>query len=216
MKKILIPILFLMLTLNSCNKDAIYGNGQIKTEDRSSTSFSKINVVGDFDVKIINAPEYSVQVKGHSNILPFIETEVEDSTIHVSYENRTNVINARSEITIAIPKLEGIELVGDAKAITIGNFSGQKIVLSGTGNGRIELDTGEYNSLNCINTGNFIVRAFNTTSQKANIVLHGNGQVQVRVQDELDVTMHGNGKIYYKGDPQIISDIYGNGKIIKS
>ena len=56
MKKILLPFLGLMLVLNSCNKDAIYGNGQIKTEHRNLTSFSKIDVIGDFDLKIIKAP----------------------------------------------------------------------------------------------------------------------------------------------------------------
>ncbi|MBK8505348.1 MAG: DUF2807 domain-containing protein [Saprospiraceae bacterium] len=216
MKKIFVIFLGLMLVLNSCNKDAIYGNGQIKTEHRNLTSFSKIDVTGDFDVKIIKAPEYSVQIKSHSNILPFIETEVDGNSIRVSYDAGTNVINARSEITIALPELTGMELVGDVKALTIGNFSGQEIRLLGTGNGRIEFDEGEYSSLECITTGNFVIRAFNTKLLNANVVLHGNGHIQIRVHDELDVTIHGNGKVYYKGDPQIIANINGNGKIIKS
>ena len=96
-----------------------------------------------------------------------------------------------------------MELVGNVRAVTIGKFTGKKMGLLGTGNGRIELEDGEYSNLECRNTGNFVIRAFNTKMLTANIEMHGNGHIQVTVQDELTVAIHGNGKIYYKGDPEI-------------
>ncbi len=205
----------LLLILNACNKDIIDGNGQLIEENRNVSSFTGIEVVGDIDIKLTAGDHYSINVRTHSNIMPYLETELEGQTLKVTYDTDTRVVNARSTVTVTMPELEGLYLTGDATIITNGDFQGEVLELSATGNGKLIVGSGKYQTLKCLNTGQCQIKAFDLEVDQAEVTLHGNGHTEVRVHELLKATINGNGKIYYKGNPQLITDINGNGKVIQ-
>jgi hypothetical protein len=215
MKRMHLILAGLMLILNACNKDIIDGNGQLIEENRDVSSFNSIEVVGDIDIKLTAGDHYSINVRTHSNIMPYLITELEGQTLKVTYDTDTRVVNARSAVVVTMPKLKGLYLVGDATIITSGDFQGEVLELSATGNGKLIVGSGKYEELKCLNTGQCQIKAFDLEVDEAAVSLHGNGNTEVRVHELLKATINGNGKIYYKGNPQLITDINGNGKVIQ-
>lgn len=209
---LLIGLIFL---LNSCAKDIIDGNGQLIVQERNVRSFTNIEVAGDIDIKVIEGHDFQVKARSHSNIIPFLKTELKGETLEVSYKTGTHVINARSEVMVTMPVLDGLHLYGDATIISSGDFEGNLLELTGIGNGSILLESGSYSQLEINNTGQCQIKAFNLEVDRADIVTNGNGNTEVRVNELLKATINGNGNIYYKGDPQLITNINGNGEVIK-
>lgn len=215
MKTIFFMSLMGIMMLSSCREDIIYGHGNEVTETRSVGSFRKLEVAGDFNVFITKGDSIQVKVKTPANIIPLLKTKVVDHSLEIYYDNDRNVVRANSIIYITMPSIEGLVFYGNAKISTDGNFSGNTIKLAGTGDGRIEINQGTYENLICTSYGNGLIKAFEVSTKKAKVLVHGNSKIEVKVEDKLEVTMHGNGKVYYKGNPLLDLEIYGNGQVIK-
>jgi len=57
--------------------------------------------------------------------------------------------------------------------------------------------------------------ATNLECQKATVVVEGQSQVIINVEEELNVEIIGPGRLYYIGNPRITQKISGGGKIVK-
>lgn len=216
MKKMIILYACLLMIVSSCTKDIIRGNGKTVVEDRQVTDFKAVNAVGNFNVNIRHGNTISVKVETDANILPFLKTEVVDETLYISYESEHVVINERSTVTLVMPEMSGIIAIGNPDVGISGDFNSDQMLISGTGNGIIDLDAGIIPTGEIIMSGNFRVQAFSTVFDACQITLHGQGRAELKVNEDLDVQINGNGRVYYKGDPQVKVEINGNGKVIKA
>ncbi|HQS56543.1 MAG TPA: DUF2807 domain-containing protein, partial [Sediminibacterium sp.] len=63
--------------------DKVEGNGQLKKENRQVGQFTKVGSSGSWDVMIAYGSENSVQVEGDENLLPYIETKVENNKLSI-------------------------------------------------------------------------------------------------------------------------------------
>ena len=205
-----------ILFCTSCSKDVIYGEGKVISEFRELSNFSAINVIGDFDVKLIPSSDFSVKLESHGNILPYIKTQVIDGELLVSYQGSSQVVNGRSNLIVQLPDLTGIEMEGDPDVQIIGSFTGEHLRLAGSGNGIVEFDGGSYSNLRVLSVGNFKVKAFDLHTLQCEVETQGNGNLKVNVEEILKVKINGNGLVYYMGNPIVDSEVNGGGKVIKS
>ena len=71
------------VTTSCIDEFTIRGNGIEASEDRLTSEFNELKSSGSFDVQVINGDDYEVVVNAESNIIPYIETYVTGSTLHL-------------------------------------------------------------------------------------------------------------------------------------
>ncbi len=100
MKKILMIVLALVsLTVNAQRWETIKGNGVTKKESRQVSDYTSLSSSGSMDVHISYGNSNSITVEADENLLPYIETIVEDGKLLIRSKKNIN-INSRSKMII--------------------------------------------------------------------------------------------------------------------
>ena len=206
------------ITLFSCKKQKLQGDGAIVTETRNVTNFYGVSVSGSSKIFIIQGNTFDVQVKAYENLLPSLTTIVEDGTLKIAYKNNANISNDNSEITITMPSLTGLTLAGDGSINTKGQFIGtDNFVINASGSGTISMENGSANNLRVTISGSANVKTFAFPVQRAEVSVSGSGNAEINVAKTLNATISGSGNIYYKGAAEsITTKITGSGKVVNS
>lgn len=234
MKKLAILILISTVLVAGCgfNGKRIKGNNEVTTENRNSGDFSGVSSYGSFNVYVANGPA-SVKIEAESNILPYIETVVEDNILKVRSKKGVWLSTNRDvKIFVTAPRLTKIHSVGTGDIIGQTKIvDSSKIDLNVGGNGKINLDVdapevvvelagnggiqlkGQSRLFDCKLLGNGNLKAFDLMAEETNVHIYGNGDAEVYASIKLDVTIGGNGQVRYKGNAQPSTHITGNGNI---
>jgi Putative auto-transporter adhesin, head GIN domain len=218
MKKIIKSICIILSTLSiaSCTKDRITGNGTITTQQRSLSNFAKVKLDGASDVFIKQGSTYSVEVKAYSNLLPFIETNVTGDVLIIKNRSNTILRNDNTQVFITMPVLNGLFVNGAGNINTSGNFAANTtFTIDVSGAGDIYFAEGSTDNFYATISGTGDVNAFGLNSKNAIVKVSGVGHLELSVSDNLNVTISGVGDVGYKGNPAIIKQITGIGKLSK-
>lgn len=225
-----------LLSLSSCYKDGmcLRGNGQPEIEVRSLPSFEGVVNNGSFDVRIVAADYYEVEVDAESNLLPYIQTTVAGRKLYIETVSNRCINNSMSIIvTVYTPYAEIIELNGSgsvaANELYLDNL---KIKLNGSGtidvddvdvinleaeisgSGRIGL-SGIATTTELTITGSGNIEAYSLNQMRCFATTTGSGNMYVRVSSLLDAEISGSGNVYYRGNPDVVQHITGSGRVIK-
>lgn len=228
--------LALMLTFSSCYKDGICirGNGQPEIEIRSVGNFDEVINNGSFEVRIVPATYYEVEVDAESNLLSYIRTSVSGQRLFIETDENRCINNSMSMIvTVYTPYVDGIELNGSGSVsaddlfldelklrlngsgeITVDDIDVLQINAKISGSGRISL-SGIAETTDFSITGSGNIEAFQLNQQRCFATVSGSGNMYVRVSSLLDAIISGSGNIYYRGNPDVVQQISGSGRVIK-
>ena len=234
MKKLAILILIPTVLIAGCgfNGKRIKGNNEVTTENRNSGDFSEVSSYGTFNVYVANGPT-SVKIEAESNILPYIETVVEDNILKIKTKKGVWLSTNRDvKIFVTAPRFRKIHSIGTGDIIGQTKIvDSSKIDLLVGGNGKINLDVdapevvvelngnggvqlkGQSRSFDCKLLGNGNLKAFDLMAEDTKVRIYGNGDAEVYASVKLDVTIGGNGQVRYKGNAQPSTHITGNGNI---
>lgn len=208
---------FVLIVMFSCRKERITGSGPVSTEQRNVSGFSSVNVNGSSKVFITQGNTIDVKVIAYSNLIPYLETKVQNETLLIAYKSNANIQNDNSEIYITMPVLTSLTTSGSGNINSTGNFSDidhLNVSISGSGNISIEKGVAKSYSISISGSGN--VNSFGLSAKLADVNISGSGNAELTVLENLKARINGSGNIYYMGNPSIInSDISGSGKLIK-
>jgi len=139
--------LALTVSLGSCRHfmgKRIHGNGNIKTEDRSVSSFKNVDVSGAAKVMVSQGDQHSVKVEGDENLLQYIEVEQEGDKIRIKERPGFNLQPSGDiRVYVTAPVFNNIDASGASDIIgqtKISNPEEMKMHVSGAGNIKMELD----------------------------------------------------------------------------
>jgi hypothetical protein len=94
-------VLFFLIFI-SCTRDALnscfIGNGKLKTETRKLSPFSIIQINGRMRITVLSDSLNYIELQAGENVIPYIKTEVENTTLHLDYLARCAVIKGYKEI----------------------------------------------------------------------------------------------------------------------
>ena len=230
---ILLVIITLLLLSTGCVRERIEGNYDLQIEERTSQPFIEVESKGSFRVKIIPDDATWVEVKAESNVIPYIETWSNGTTLTVEYRNGYNIREHYPvEVFLHTPVLKGIRLSGSGRLVS-GNFVASKaeINLSGSGSIDCQFDTDRLEAVvsgsgNLFVVGNAIeselhvsgsggIQALDLIQNNCSANISGSGNIKTAVNSTLDARISGSGFIYYLGDPVVTSHISGSGKVIR-
>ena len=156
--------------------ERVQGNGNIVKQAREVSNFSSLalGMPGSVEVRIGNAD--SVSIESDDNILPLVETVVEDGTLKIRPARRNLQLDTRNlKITVTAKKLERIA-VGGSGSVDAEGLRGGKLAFDVGGSGSINLRNieGEYVTVSMGGSGH--LKASGTTD-KLKVSIGGSGKV---------------------------------------
>jgi len=229
MLALLVPALF-----TSCMK--IKGKGDVVTETRTVSGYSSVGLSMDATVYLTNGNEYSLEVIAQENLLPYIQTKLENDRLVVMVKHNT-VLGSHEPILVRItaPGITDLDVSGSglidvqnewlgttlettisrSGKIRSGQVQGDMLKANISGSGDIEAEGGQAGSeeLTISGSGNIEVRYVVAADVDANI--SGSGNIYTQANNLLDASISGSGSIYYLGNPQINAHVSGSGSIMK-
>lgn len=219
--------------------ETITGNGNVKKETRQVSGFQGVALSGSMNVELSYGSSNTITVEGDENILPYIETKVEDGVLEIKTKNRTGFKTRNKLIVyVSLTKLTEIRVSGSGNITGNGDFSNDgKTVVSVSGSGDINVGMNSFNEMriNVSGSGNVTLKGKSTNNIDATISGSGNidcseiqcndvfahvsgsGNIKVYANKSIDAKVSGSGNIYYKGSATSLNiKSSGSGKIIKA
>ncbi len=238
MKKALFTLFTFISVCGFAQWEKVTGNGNMKKETREVSGFTGIALSGNMNVELSYGTSNSITVEGDENVLPYIETKVEDGVLQVRTKNKTS-LNTRNKLIVyvSLTKLTVLKVSGSGNITGNGDFSNDgktNIALSGSGNINVGMNSFNETAIAISGSGNVTLKGKSTDNIEATISGSGNidcsdvacndvsahvsgsGNIKVFANKSIDAKVSGSGSIYYKGSATNINlKSSGSGKIIK-
>ena len=239
MKKFIITTIIITLSFSAnaqswWNNKRIKGNGNVTTETRNTSNYNGVISSGSFDIKLIPGKEGNITLKGESNLMEYIITEVKEGKLRIKVKKNTN-LKFTKNFTITVPynEINLVGLSGSGDITNSGTINADDFKISLSGSGDIDLNTeatkiktsiagsgniklnGNSNTLTCSVAGSGSIKAFDLKTNSIAVSLSGSGNVKTTVSEKIKVRIAGSGSVYYKGNPKKIdSKSAGSGSVI--
>ncbi len=238
MKKIITLSLVVAFTF-SCSAQwgkKIKGNGNTVTIDRSVGAYDAVALAGWFDVDLVEGKEGNITLKGESNLLEYIKTEVKDGKLVIKVEKGVNLKPSSWDdgirITVPVDRIDALTLSGSGdivgkKTIKTDTF---KTTMSGditvdvetnmvearmSGSGDINL-SGSTENFEATISGSGDIKAYELEAENVNATVSGSADIKVTAHKMLKARVSGSGDISYRGNPdKVDTKVSGSGDISK-
>ena len=220
-----ITVLTLLLsTTISCaqwgNGKKIKGNGDITTITRSTSNYKGLKASGAMDFILVEGKEGEITIKGDSNLLEYIVTEVKSNKLIVRVKDGYNLRYTKSiVVTVPYEAIEEVSLAGSGDIVNTGTIEANKFKVSLAGSGDIDLKVDSQSlesaiagsgdiklkgatadlTIKIAGSGDFDGSSLESTNVTAKI--SGSGEANVVCNGELIVRISGSGDVNYSGTP---------------
>jgi hypothetical protein len=218
-KKLFVILMIVALSLSACsvlpvNLNIIQGSGKVTSETRNVSGFTGIDLRGSPDVDVAFGEPEAVVVEAEDNIVPLIETKVENNQLVIGLKNNTSISTTKPiRVHVTMKSLDAITL-GGSGSVTASNLNGDAIKLDLSGSGNINL-SGTVQSANITLGGSGNVTCDQLKANSVKVEVSGSGNAKVYASDSLEARISGSGSIHYSGNPaQISKNDTGSGSIV--
>ena len=206
-KRIYIPITILLiaLLLSSCGFQIVTGSGNVVTETRDVSNFSRITLAGIVNVYVTQGAGTSVRIEAEDNLIPYFGTTVTGDTLTIGIKHEYIGVNLHPlkpvKFYVTTPKIEAVTLAGSGNII-VGDTqtTGFNVSLLGSGN----ISTGKLTATNVdaklAGSGNISLGTVSATEVTANIAGSGNIGIETVMADKISSTTSGSGDITISGE----------------
>jgi hypothetical protein len=216
-----------------CSNDGVIGSGTVIEEIRNVSSFDNIKILGSCKLFFRKDAVQSLRLVGEDNILPIIETYIENSTLVIGSE-RPYSSHIGIKVYVSMEAVRGFTIAGASDIFGEEDFTTDELRLEIIGAGKIELGvtaqtmttriagsgeislrgSADHHSIEIAGAGD--INAFDLEVKTYHIAITGSGNCRIFVTEELHAVISGSGIIYYRGNPAIVnSSIIGTGQLIK-
>lgn len=211
--------------------DQVQGNGIIKRQQREPGHFNGVSNTLSAKVEIRIGTTESVTIETDDNLLPLIDTVVEDGILTIRPTKRNMNLQTRTmKIVVQARALDHISL-GGSGSIDSDALRARKLQVDLGGSGTVSLKGVEADAMSVNLGGSGDVKAAGGAAKKLSISIGGSGNVKlgpvrsegvsvsiagsgeatVWAQKSLSLTVAGSGDVNYYGDPQVTTTVIGSG-----
>jgi Putative auto-transporter adhesin, head GIN domain len=211
--RVALALLTVALLLGACS--VTRGSGQLASESRPVTGFTKVELSGTGELTIEKTGTESLAISAEDNILPLLTSEVSGDTLALGTKRNTEIVTTKPiNYALTVKDLTGLTLSGSGN-IRVSNLSTTELTTKISGSGTITASgTADDQDLDISGSGRY--QADQLASKTVNAGISGSGTASVLVSDALDVRISGSGTLTYSGDPtRVTQDVSGSGKLIK-
>jgi hypothetical protein len=225
----------LLVAATPAAEAATSGSGRMATEKRSVSDFEAIAQNGAIDLIVRQTGEERVEVSAEDNLLPLIETVVENRTLQVRFKRGEWVRNHRNiRVTVDVIKLNAVAMAGSGDVQIEGVKAPLlKITLSGSsdaklrrldadalevrisGSGDVVAD-GRAGQVKLSIAGSGDAELAELVADEVSVRIAGSGDANVTANKSLDVSVAGSGDVRYGGMvASVKSSVAGSGSITR-
>ncbi len=240
MKKLLFLLTVIAIAASSCHYmwgKRVKGNGNIRTEDHSVSSFKNVEVSGAIELYVAQGELKPVKIETDENLLQYIEVIQEGNKIIVQNKEGFNLHPTNKiKVYVTSPVYNDIDVSGAS------NINGQNKIVNAenirmevSGAGDINMDitapavTAEVSGAGSVNlkgetktfdlelTGAAKGHCFELLSENTKVDISGAGEAFVYASVKLKAEVSGAGSVLYKGTPASIEqNMSGAGHLRKA
>ncbi|MGI9550586.1 MAG: head GIN domain-containing protein [Aurantibacter sp.] len=240
MKKLTTLLLVVTFTF-SCTAQwgkRIKGNGNMTTIERSTGDYDRIGVSGFFDVDLVSGNEGEITLKGESNLLEHIITEVKNGQLNIKVEKGYNLRPSNWKdgihITVPVESIDGVSLSGSGDIVGKTKIKSDDFETSMSGSGDITLEveaetistsmsgsgdirlSGKTNNFDASISGSGDIAAYDLDADNVDATVSGSANIEVTANQMLKARVSGSGDINYRGNPEKVdTKTSGSGDISK-
>lgn len=230
-------LLMLALTLlgawpGSARAERVEGSGEAATELRSPGEFDSLQTQG-FTVTVRQGPAPAVSVQADRNLLPLLETVVENGqTLHIRWKRGTSLKTVvRPVIQVTVTQLRSLQVQGSGELLADGLRQPQlRAQISGSGKVRLNDVTIERLALEVAGSGDIggsgqatqlavkiagsgDVKVPQLRAEDVSVRIAGSGDADVQAQRTLEVSIAGSGDVRHTGNATVQTKVAGSGSI---
>jgi len=211
---------------------SVSGSGNVKTETRNVSGYTGIALSLSASVEIRQGGSEGVTIETDDNILPLIETVVENATLKIRPATRNTSFSSKNmKIVVSARNLDRIDIAGkgdihsdalkvaDLKAgisgagdLRIKSLEADALSVSIAGSGDFEAG-GQAASMRANIAGSGDIKAAKLDAKTVEINIAGSGDATVWARNTLKVSIAGSGDVQYYGDAQLQNSIWGSGSV---
>ncbi|WP_073087407.1 head GIN domain-containing protein [Winogradskyella jejuensis] len=200
----------------------VRGNGDVTTITRNTGDYDGIKCGGFMDFKLVPGEEGKITIKGESNLLEYIVTEVKGGDLVIKVKNGKNINPSKNNgilITIPYKDVDKVSLAGSGDLWNEGIIKADDFSTSVAGSGDLilNIDTnytdasvagsgdltlkGKAKNLKVRVAGSGDIHGFKLDSVNVDASVAGSGDISVNCSGELKARVAGSGDIEYRGNP---------------
>lgn len=232
--KILLTVV-LVVTLTSCQFDfqpSINGNGNVVTEERTTSSFDKVKGSAGIDVYLTEGTENKIVVEADENLLELIETAIVNGKLTIRTTKNIGRSKAKKvHVTyvnlVSIEASSGADVIGNSviksKNLTLDSSSGadleveifSKELYAETSSGADITVSGKASTLNARASSGSDLDAKKLEVINCNAKASSGADITINVKESLDAKASSGGDIRYYGSPTLINEKKGHSGSIR-
>jgi hypothetical protein len=240
MRKYSWPIILFLLVFCSCRHfwgRHVRGNGNLKTEERTVSSFKDLQVSSTANVYLTQGDLKPVKIEGDENLLPYVEVYEDGDRLVIKNRDGYNLdMNDGSiKIYVTAPQFHHISVSG------AGDINGENKItstdeiemnLSGAGNIKMNVDApkvsadisgvgsiylnGQSKDVDLGISGAGSAHCYDLMAENTSVTISGVGSAEVFASIKLDAQVSGAGSVDYKGNAtQVNQHVSGVGSVNK-
>jgi hypothetical protein len=195
--------------------ETIAGSGRPTTESRAASGFRGVALSVPGRVDLVQGATESVSLTADDNVLPLIETVVEDGVLQIRWRDRSRRIDVstRTPIRVAVKAraIESIAVAGSGDVVASA-LSTASLKVSLSGSGHVQL-AGKAERMDANLSGAGGMKAGDFQIQRGSISISGSGDAVVQARSSLRVSIAGSGDVGYYGDPAVEKSVAGTGAV---
>lgn len=212
-------------------RDPVKGSGTIRRETRDVKGFSgvSLSLAAKVDVRTGAGPE-GISIETDDNLLPLIETVVEDGMLKIRSRRGTDVRAHTLRIVVQAHGLDHLSVggsgdidadvvrgkravfdIGGSGTIVARRIEAGSVGVSVGGSGDLKANDGSVRSASVSIGGSGNVDLGRVRSDAVSVNLAGSGDAIVWARDSLNVSIAGSGDVSYYGDPKVARSVVGSG-----
>jgi hypothetical protein len=217
------------------NSERVKGSGRIKTEARAIGHFNAVALAlpGSVELRIGNTE--SVTIDTDDNLMPLIETVVENGTLKIRAAKRNVeldsrrmkiVVQAKAVDTLSVDGSGSIDAdalrgskvmvaIGGSGSVNVKSIDSESLSVNIGGSGDLKVGGGATKRLTVSIAGSGDVDMSRLQSADASVNIAGSGDASIGVRDQLNVTIAGSGDVNYYGSPRVNTNVLGSGSTNK-
>lgn len=213
--------IFIVFILSGCFSiylspyQTIRGNGDVITVERSVPHFTSLRISGARTTVLYGDSEGPILITGESNILDHTLSYVENGTLVIRSESRTNM-RPREEVFIEIPGRNVSEVrVSGSNQITIQNIDQPVFQIRGSGSTEVTA-SGFADELEIRMSGSSMIDAGALSAEFVTIRTSGSTEATISANDTIVSRSSGSSSIRYFGQPATIENHSSGSSTLKS
>ena len=238
MKVFFVLALFSATIVTSCNfvnGKRIRGNGNIKTESRTSGMFTSVDVSGNIDLYVKQDSAHSIRVEADENLMEYIVIKTEGDKLVIESKDGYNLSGSRDiKVYVSSPLFRRLEASGACDIFGENKITSAEMIdidLSGASDVKLELKApkvkaelsgagsielkGETKDFSVSGSGSTDIKCMELMAENVDVHITGAGDAEVYASVKLDVSVSGAGNVRYKGNAVVNKSISGAGSVKK-